>query len=78
MTDKPQIDTNAAARTQAEWREILNPMEYHVLREGGTERPGTGALLDEDREGIYRCRACGAGCSVQNQVRRRLWMAVIL
>ena len=60
MTDKPQIDTNAAARTQAELREILNPMEYHVLREGGTERPGTGALLDEDREGIYRCRACGA------------------
>ena len=60
MTDKPQIDTSAAARTQAEWREILNPMEYHVLREGGTERPGTGALLNEDREGIYRCRACGA------------------
>lgn len=46
--------------TDAQWRSELNPLEYHVLREGGTERPGSGALLNESRVGIYRCRACGA------------------
>ena len=53
------IDENAAARTQAQWRSLLTPMEYHVLRDAGTERPGTGALLHEKRPGTYSCRGCG-------------------
>lgn len=42
------------------WRERLTDDEYAVLREAATERPWTGALLDEQRTGVYRCRACGA------------------
>jgi|SRR5210317_921416 peptide-methionine (R)-S-oxide reductase len=41
------------------WREQLNPDEYHVLREKGTERAFTGEYWNCDDAGIYRCRACG-------------------
>lgn len=47
-------------RSDEEWRALLSPEEYHVLREHGTERPWTGELLGETREGVYSCRACGA------------------
>ncbi|QTE29694.1 peptide-methionine (R)-S-oxide reductase MsrB [Pengzhenrongella sicca] len=50
----------AVERTEDEWRVELDPQEFAVLRLAGTERPWTGALLDEKRTGIYRCRACSA------------------
>ncbi len=38
----------------------LNPDEAHVLLQKGTERPGTGALLNNEDEGTYLCRRCNA------------------
>ena len=47
-------------RSDEEWRAELTPAEYRVLRQGGTERPGTGEYEHTKTEGVYRCRACGA------------------
>ena len=40
------------------WKEKLTPEQYHVLREKGTEIPGTGTLLHNSATGEYRCAAC--------------------
>ncbi len=47
------------AKSDEEWQAELDPAEYLVLRQAATERPWTGVLLDENRVGVYRCRACG-------------------
>lgn len=60
MSETPRLDPSAAARTDAQWRSMLDPMEYYVLREAGTEPPGSGEYEHEKREGIYYCRGCGA------------------
>jgi peptide-methionine (R)-S-oxide reductase len=40
-------------------KQKLTPEQYHVLREQGTEAPGTGTLLHNEETGEYRCGACG-------------------
>jgi peptide-methionine (R)-S-oxide reductase len=41
-----------------EWRHLLTPAQYNVLRAQGTEPPGTSPLLDEHRTGTFSCAAC--------------------
>ena len=42
-----------------ELKKKLTPLQYHVLREKGTERPGSGKYLHEEKDGTYTCVVCG-------------------
>jgi len=46
--------------TDEEWKQKLNPMQYYVLRQKGTERPFTGAFFNTDDQGNYYCAGCGS------------------
>ena len=45
-------------KTEAEWRKLLTPEQFHVLREEGTEWAGTSPLNKEKRKGTYACAGC--------------------
>lgn len=47
-------------KTEKDWKEQLTPEQYYVLREKGTERPGTGEYNLHFENGIYKCAACDA------------------
>lgn len=46
-------------KPEEEWRRILPPERYEILRGKGTERPFTGKLLNNKRSGTYKCAGCG-------------------
>ena len=48
----------AVTHTEAEWRKLLTPAQFDVLREEGTERPYTSPLLNEHRKGVFACAGC--------------------
>jgi peptide-methionine (R)-S-oxide reductase len=52
----------AVTHTEAEWRKLLTPDQFAVLRQAGTERPFTSKLLNEHRKGVFAC----AGCDQEN------------
>ncbi len=54
-------------RTDAEWRAMLTPEQYQVMRGHGTERPGSCALLHEKRPGAFSCAGCGQTLFVANR-----------
>jgi len=57
-TIRADADDAVFRLSEAEWRERLSPAEFRILREEGTERPYTSALLEEKRAGIYHCVGC--------------------
>jgi len=46
-------------KTEEEWKSSLTPDQYAVLREKGTEAPFVGLYVHEDKDGTYKCMACG-------------------
>ena len=46
-------------KTEEEWKKLLTPEQYEVMRQKGTEAPGTGKYVHEKAEGMYKCAACG-------------------
>ena len=45
-------------KTEEEWRKLLTDAQFRVLRQEDTERPGTSALLEEHRKGLFHCAGC--------------------
>lgn len=57
--DNKETDKAEKDKTDHEWRELLTPEQYRILREKGTEKPFSGSLLHIDEDGIFVCGACG-------------------
>jgi peptide-methionine (R)-S-oxide reductase len=54
-----QDQTFKITKTDEEWQDTLSPRQYHVLREHGTEPPGSSELNREKRPGTFLCAGCG-------------------
>jgi len=54
-----KTDSMPFQRSEEEWRKILSPEQYEVLRMKGTERPFTGKYNLHKEEGVYKCAGCG-------------------
>ena len=52
------VMTQTVVKTKEEWKKLLTPEQYHILREKGTERAFTGKYDKHHEHGVYRCAAC--------------------
>lgn len=53
------MDNDKTPRSDADWLASLSPDQYRVLRQCGTEAPGSSPLNHEKRDGTFRCAGCG-------------------
>src|SRR6476619_4170192 len=67
MSQSHSTDRFPVQRTDAEWRALLTPEQYAVMRGHGTERPGSCALLREKRPGRFLCVGCGTSLFESNE-----------
>jgi peptide-methionine (R)-S-oxide reductase len=58
--DNEEESMSDGTRTEEEWRRLLTPEQYHILREKGTEPAFTGEFWDNHESGMYACAGCGA------------------
>ena len=64
QADQPSLQGKGAAaafevtKTEDEWRKMLTPAQFSILRKHNTERPGSSPLNDEHRQGTYNCAGC--------------------
>ncbi|MEO6013292.1 MAG: peptide-methionine (R)-S-oxide reductase MsrB [Devosia sp.] len=54
------LKTYPVTRSDVEWRALLTPEQFHMMREQGAERPGSSALASEKRAGIFSCAGCNS------------------
>ena len=57
----------AVTRTDEEWRRLLTPEQYRIMRQHGTEPPGSCALNYEKRHGVFMCAGCDQTLFVSNK-----------
>jgi peptide-methionine (R)-S-oxide reductase len=64
--DRAETETFEVVKSEAQWKELLTPEQFRVLRRHGTERPFTSALNDEHRRGVFRCAGCDLALFASN------------
>jgi len=65
--EKITMNTNKIVRSDAEWKKILTPEQYRVMRKKGTERPFCGAFWNQHEKGTYKCAGCGQALFVSDE-----------